>query len=135
MNGCIRMSRPGSIRGKNLGGFFDFLDPSTWNLNPSYSPIFQSVVKPAMDVGGAFVGLPGAGSLLEAGANALEGKQGAPTSAPAPTGSPTMIPQTTAMATTAAPAPAEKDNTLLYVGVGIGGVVLLGGVIYLATKK
>ena len=30
--------------------------------------------------------------------------------------------------------PEKKDNTLLYVGLGVGGLVLLGGIAYVATR-
>ncbi len=35
----------------------------------------------------------------------------------------------------AAPLEVKKDNTMLYVGLGLGAVVLIGGGIYLATRK
>lgn len=33
------------------------------------------------------------------------------------------------------PAPAKKDNTALYIGLGVGALVLLGGVFFVTTKK
>lgn len=39
-----------------------------------------------------------------------------------------------AAASTAPPPPPAKDNTMLYVGAGVGGLVLLGGIAYAATR-
>jgi len=44
--------------------FSDLLDPSTWNINPAYSPTFQQTVVPVLNVAGSIVGVPTAGTIL-----------------------------------------------------------------------
>jgi hypothetical protein len=99
---------------------------SNINLNPTYSPVYQQTVAPALDAAGvAIFGVP-AGTILTTAANAIDPHKAAPapTYYPAPYTPPTGTVAAPATGGTTAAAPASA--TAKYVMWGVAGVAALG---------
>ncbi len=129
--------RQSSLRGGGMGSWFTDIASSVGiNLNPTYSPVWQTAVAPAIDVASTIItGVP-AGSIINAAANILDPHAASP---PPVAGAPQMIYPTpvtpAAQPATAAAAPASKTGT--YILYGLGGLVVAGAGygLYQASKK
>jgi len=115
-----------AARPSGMGDWWsDLTNVSSWNLNPVYSPTFQSVAVPVLNVAGTIIGgaygvpVPG-GSILSGVLNTTTPKAPTPAQPYSPGYTPppgvSTQPQPAGLAATE-----SKDNTLLYVGLAAAG--------------